>query len=452
MATDGGQDRRAGAALHNFLWLGSERVVQFALALGIGTWLARYLGPESYGQLSLAGAIVSIAAGLATLGLDPILVRELVRRPDATGVLLGSALTVRLGATALAFAGCLAVALMLPAKDTTPLLVAVSALALLPQPWTVIDAAFQATENNRQPVIARFVASLGAAAGRIAAILAGAGLLIFALLAVLEPVLAALGMSRRLNRDPRLSALHWRSDRQTCRLLLAAGWPLLLSGLLVTINMQMGRLLLSAYSDDTQTGLYAAASRLTECLYVIPVIIGTVMMPRLIAAADASADEYRRTLQEVYNFCSLLLLPLCLLTSAGASELTGLLFGPAYSEAGPVLAVHVWTAMLVAHVSIRSRHYAVRHAQRRIALLAAGGCCAEWLLGVWLVPRAGALGAALAAVSAWSACTLALPLLLRDVDAPTMFLRSLWPHGRWQAIVRMLHIHARSFGNTIRRR
>ena len=59
------------------MWLGLEQGLRLGLGLVIGAWAARYLGPEDFGLLSAALAFVAVAGGLATLGMNTILVREL---------------------------------------------------------------------------------------------------------------------------------------------------------------------------------------------------------------------------------------------------------------------------------------------------------------------------------------------------------------------------------------
>ena len=62
-----------------------HRVLSMIVALFVGVYVARYLGPERFGLLSYAGSFVGLFTALATLGLDGIMVRE---RP-ATVFLLG---------------------------------------------------------------------------------------------------------------------------------------------------------------------------------------------------------------------------------------------------------------------------------------------------------------------------------------------------------------------------
>ncbi len=66
----------------NTSWMMGEKVIRMVVALFVGVYVARYLGPERFGLLSYAGSFVGLFTALATLGLDGIMVRELVKTPE----------------------------------------------------------------------------------------------------------------------------------------------------------------------------------------------------------------------------------------------------------------------------------------------------------------------------------------------------------------------------------
>ena len=54
----------------NTSWLMGHRVLSMVVALFVGAYVARYLGPERFGLLSYAGSFVGLFTALATLGLE----------------------------------------------------------------------------------------------------------------------------------------------------------------------------------------------------------------------------------------------------------------------------------------------------------------------------------------------------------------------------------------------
>jgi len=53
----------------NTSWLMGHRILSMIVALFVGVYVARYLGPERFGLLSYAGSFVGLFIALATLGL-----------------------------------------------------------------------------------------------------------------------------------------------------------------------------------------------------------------------------------------------------------------------------------------------------------------------------------------------------------------------------------------------
>ena len=72
----------------NTSWLLMERIVRMTVSLFVGVYIARYLGPERFGLLSYVNSFVGLFLALATLGIDSIVIRELVKRPGASSEIL----------------------------------------------------------------------------------------------------------------------------------------------------------------------------------------------------------------------------------------------------------------------------------------------------------------------------------------------------------------------------
>lgn len=84
--------RRYGA---NTLWMLAEKGGRLVLGFLVGIYVARQLGPAQYGLLNYAISFIALFSVLVTLGMDPVLVRELVKRPSRADCILGSALALK---------------------------------------------------------------------------------------------------------------------------------------------------------------------------------------------------------------------------------------------------------------------------------------------------------------------------------------------------------------------
>lgn len=75
----------------NTSWMMAEQLLRIIAGLFVGIWVARYLGPQQFGLFSYALAFTAIFGGIAKLGLDGIVVRELVNYPEKRDAYLGTA-------------------------------------------------------------------------------------------------------------------------------------------------------------------------------------------------------------------------------------------------------------------------------------------------------------------------------------------------------------------------
>ena len=82
--------------LSNMSWLFMDKIIRMLIGLFIGVWVARYLGPEQFGLLNFATAFVSLFGVVAALGLQDIVVRDLVKEPELAHKTLGTAFSLQL--------------------------------------------------------------------------------------------------------------------------------------------------------------------------------------------------------------------------------------------------------------------------------------------------------------------------------------------------------------------
>ena len=68
----------------------AEQMLRMVAGLLVGVWVARYLGPEQFGVFSYSVAFVALFTTIGKLGLDGIVVRDLVNDPQKRDDYLGT--------------------------------------------------------------------------------------------------------------------------------------------------------------------------------------------------------------------------------------------------------------------------------------------------------------------------------------------------------------------------
>src|SRR6187551_3199597 len=93
---------RRGSMVRNFIHLGLGQATTTILTILLSYVLARVLSLSEFGLMFLLTSIATFAYVVIDWGHGPLLVREIARRPDATGSLFGSAIAVRTAGAILA--------------------------------------------------------------------------------------------------------------------------------------------------------------------------------------------------------------------------------------------------------------------------------------------------------------------------------------------------------------
>lgn len=385
----------------NIGWQVGDSLLRMGVGLLLGIWVARYLGPEQFGLLSYALAFAAIFAPLAMLGLDDIVVRNLVREPVSTPALMGTSFLLRLAGGFLSTLAAIAAIVWLhPAEAQSVGLVAIIAAGTLFQAFNVIELWFNARVEARYPVLARNAAFLLCALGKVALILAAAPLLAFAWISLVEAAIgaAALVVTYRA-RGERFG--EWRSHLPMAATLLRDSWPLLLSCVIIALYLRIDQIMLGEMAGSAAVGVYSVAVRLAEMWFFISAAVYWSVLPGLVAARAADEARFYTQLQKYYNLMALSAYVIAIPVTLLADRLVAALFGAAYAEAGPMLAVLIWANLFIYLESARSAFFNVMNWYRIHFVTVALGAGLNVLLNLWLIPRWGGLGAAVASCIAY---------------------------------------------------
>jgi O-antigen/teichoic acid export membrane protein len=391
-------------ALDNTGWLFADKIFRMGIGLLVGVWIARYLGPTQFGLLNFAGSFATLFSALALLGLEAIIVRELVRNPASQNELLGTTFFLRLLSGGISFAAALlTISIIRPEEPATHLLVALAGGMLIFQAVDVIDLWFQSEVQSRYVVMARGAAFFCSAGLKVGLIMAEASLVAFALANALELALGAVGLMivYRLNGQ---FISRWRVRAAKVRQLVSEGLPLVLSGIVFMVYLRVDQVMLGQMVGDKEVGIYAAAVRIAEIWYFIPVAVVSSVFPNIIKARESDKDEFYRRLQRLYNLMAFMGYVVAVPVTVIAGFVVKLLFGDAYAAAGPMLAVLVWAGLFANLTVARNAYLLAMNWSRVLFFVVCLGAITNVLLNLLLIPRFGGMGAVIAScISYWVA-------------------------------------------------
>ena len=386
------------AIRRNVGWLVAERAFRLVVGLAINVWLVRYLGADRLGLLGFTHSLVVLFSVVSVLGIESILVRELGRRPREAGELLGTALGLRLGGAVLTLAFSIgAIALLRPDDRTALALALILGSVTFAQAFDIIEQWFQSRTAFGPYVIARSIGFVGGSLAKIACLLASATLEWIALAMAVEFLVAAVALLV-VYRGARAERQPWHFRLPLAARLMRETWPLMINGLAIVVYTRTDQVMLALLRGDHENGVYAAAQRLSEVLYFVPVAAVAAATPALHRSFLASPPEYRRRLTRLFGALAWTAVIAAASVSLLSSAVTAALFGETFRASGPVLALHVWAAPAM-FLGVAQSHWFIAHGrQRDLMMRTLIGAAMNVALNAALIPRFGASGAAAASL------------------------------------------------------
>lgn len=275
----------------NTSWLFAEKILRMVVGLFVGIWVARYLGPEQFGLFSYAQSFVGLFTAIATLGLDGIVVRELVKDESRRDELIGTAFYLKLiGAIAVLIV--LAVAIQFTSNDHyTNILVFIIASATIFQAFNVVDMYFQAKVLSKYVVYANIISLFISSIVKVVLILNDAPLIAFAWATLFDSIVLALGFIYfYLKNNSTFKIQNLKFSKATAVALLKDSWPLILSGIVISIYMKIDQVMIQEMMGSEAVGQYAAAVRIAE-IFLIPIsILSSSLAPAIFSRIGHNSE------------------------------------------------------------------------------------------------------------------------------------------------------------------
>ena len=407
----------------NIGWLFFDKVLRMGVGLFVGVWVARYLGPEQFGLLNFALAFTGLFGAIATLGLQGIVVRDIVRDPDGAKFTLGTAAILHLVSGFLTFLLILfAIAQLRPDDPLARTIVAILGSMMLLKVSQIAVYWFESQVQSKYIVWVQNSVFLLFALVKVLLILREAALIAFVWAMLAEAAVVAIALLVVMGaRGQALSRLRVSVIRANA--LLRDSWPLILSSIAIMLYMKIDQIMLGQMIGDEAVGIYSAAVRISEVWYFIPMVVVASVFPAILEAKDRSNTLYYARLQQLYDLMVLLSVSVALPMTFIATPLVVLLFGAPYAASGTVLAIHIWASVFVFLGVASSKWFLAENRQLLSLQRTVLGAIANVGLNLWLIPFCGPVGAAIATVGSYAIAAFLSDVLNRETR--TMFVMKL---------------------------
>lgn len=407
--------------------------------------IGRQLGPSEAGIFNLGVTYFTVTLAFSAWGLHELLVREVSPRRDESGQYFLNYLVMRLLLTIVGYGvliGLLKFAL--PYTTQTETVIKILSLAVFPEAvFALCHALFVAHERLLVPTIAATVNS---------SFKIGAGLWLLnnqypvESIAWVMPIGSALSLLifipnliRLLRQVPQRLAARLNLSFSLRQLRYTPGFILI--GIFSTLDFQLDAFLISLLLTESDIGWYGASQTIVLGFWMMSSAIRTTLYPVM---ARVHKENPAR-LPGLYRLSNQYLLLVALPIAAGitilAAPITHFIYASSFDPAIPALQVMIW-AVLFAFLSVpNARLMLVLNRQHPAGWMTGISMAVNVLLNLWLIPRLGIVGAAVARTTATAIMFFQLygyaqvklgmdsilPLLVRPLLAVAIMSAVVWP-------------------------
>ena len=407
----------------NTFWLSISDFGGRFLRAAVIIYAARVLGTAEWGVFSYAISFVTFVTVFTDIGINPLIVREASRAtadPLYRKKLLSTSLLFK---AALTITGVLAVSLI------GPRITAIEGVRLI-LPLAIFIFAFDSIRNfgysiirsiEKMEIEAFLNILMNAAIVTLGFIFLGISSTVFSFTFayVLGTGIGTLLTLYALRGH--LSGIFSHFSFPVLKLLISSGWPLAISNFLGMLMINTDILIIGWLLSASDVGLYSAAQRIVQLLYLVPGILTMSLLPVLSRLARENTEKLTRMLELVLSFTFFVAIPIAVGGIILGEPIMELVFGSEYLPATISFQILLATILIDFPVVILSNVAFAYNRQKSLIAYSAIGGVSNIILDLILIPWFGIAGSAWATFFAQLISVFYLQTVVRTVTNPKVF-------------------------------
>lgn len=380
----------------NASWIIGCRILQAIFSLVITMLTARMLGPANYGLINYAASIVAFVVPIMQLGLNNILVMELVNSPDDEGEILGTSIAMSVCSAFLSIAGVISFSLVANKNETETIIVcALYSVLLVFQSLDLIQYWFQAKYLSKYTAITTLVASLLVSVYKVFLLVTSKSIFWFALIYAIDYFIISVTLIviyKRL-KGKRLCF----SARRAADLLKKSRYYML-SSFMTTIFAQTDKIMLKLMVGSDATGYYTAAyTCATITTFVFAAIIDS-FRPSIIEAKALGEKNFEKGMTRLYSIVIYVSLAQGVAVTLFSKLMINVLYGADYLPAVATLQLVIWFTVFSYIGSVRNVWILAEEKQKYLWIINLLGAVVNIVVNYFAITAWGIMGAALSSV------------------------------------------------------
>ena len=325
----------------NASWLAIGRIFQIGITFITTMLIARYLGPDQYGIITYTYSYVVIFSSFATLGLNDIVVKELLDKDNNKEEVLGTMIVLKMISSILTIGLIYIVITIMNDSGIVRTITLLQSLSLLFQVCDSINYFYQSNLLSQKFAVVNIIAYTLTALFRIYGLFTGKDIKWFGFAVSLDFLVISILLICIYFKDGyRLSF-----SKPLVKKLLSKSYNYIFASVMIGIYSKADTIILEKLIDDTNVGYYAAATTICNAWPIILQAIIDSASPIIIELRSVDVEGYKKRLRQLFAtifYVSVFVGIVILLFSKYA---IGLIYGPEYAPAAQALKIVCWSTI-----------------------------------------------------------------------------------------------------------
>ena len=381
--------------LKNAFWLALAEFFSNGIYFLVFIWLARYLGPQTYGKWSFALSFVSFFAVFVDFGFTMLIIRELARDKTKSSEYIGNILTMKL-ILGLAVTALAALAIRLLSRDSMVinLVYFLSLYIVINNFAALFQAIFRANEKMEYEAVCRIAQSLCLLVLSAFFILNKSSVLFISSAFLIASFIGASFSLFFLKAY--LLRPSFKADFKIWKEIAKKAWPFLFSGIFYMIYFVMGSVMLGIFSNMEEVGYYNAAYNLFLAVFIVPSVVTMSFFPKISYFYEKNKTE----LQKIFFNYRLVMVAIGFLLSIGlflsANFLLIKIYSLDYSASVALLKVLSFIILVKSLSYVYNWFLSGSNEQKKVLVASGLASILNIILNYFLIIRYNAMGAIIA--------------------------------------------------------
>ena len=383
----------------NISWLFVEKAMRIILGITLGAWVARYLGPEDFGAMNFANSFVSIIGVIAVLGLKDIVMREILQDETCEGSVLGTAFILKMLGSFLLFIIVYITIHLFNYEYELQIIILIFTSSFFFQSFNVIDYYFRSQVLSQYVVFANLLSLIVCSILRVFLIIHQWPLLYFVWVTIIDIALCAI-LQAIFFIQKRNFFKGWNFDFFIAKKLLWHSWPLILTGIIISIDARIDQVMLGKMLGTRATGHYAAAAKINESIFWLFDILAITLFPAIVNAKQENDRKYSSRVQLFFTFMTLFFMVSCIPVIIFSKNIISILYGSQYAISSDILSINAICGFFIAMKCAQTRWAVAENLQTYNMIIQVVGSICNILLNFFFIKKFGIMGAVYATLLA----------------------------------------------------